>query len=78
MNKIRTGTIMLQASLHEKYDDKRLMIRRKHSENSRQHLVAGLKGNNSQAESIEWFIEDQAFSLSFGEQSPAPGGRAQR
>ncbi len=48
--------IMLQASLHEKYDDKRLMIRRKHSENSRQHLVAGLKGNNSQgclAESIE-------------------------
>jgi hypothetical protein len=53
MNKIRTGTIMLQASLHEKYDDKRLMIRRKHSENSRQHLVAGLKGNNSQAESIE-------------------------
>ncbi len=39
---------MLQASLHEKYDDKRLMIRRKHSENSRQHLVAGLKGSNSQ------------------------------
>ncbi len=40
--------IVLQASLHEKYDDKRLMIRRKHSENSRQHLVAGLKGSNSQ------------------------------
>jgi hypothetical protein len=38
---------MLQASLHEKYDDKRLMIRRKHSENSRQHLVAGLKGKGA-------------------------------
>jgi hypothetical protein len=47
-------SILLQASLHEKYDDKRLMIRRKHSENSRQHLVAGLKGKEGcQAENIE-------------------------
>ena len=28
------------------YDEKRLMIRKKHSDNSKQHLVAGLKGNN--------------------------------
>jgi len=33
-----------KSSLTEVYDEKRLMIRKKHSDNSRQHLVAGLKG----------------------------------
>ena len=33
-----------KATLDSKYDEKRLMIRRKHSDNSKQHLVAGLKG----------------------------------
>ena len=32
------------------YDEKRLMIRKKHSDNSKQHLVAGLKGNNIEYE----------------------------
>jgi len=33
-----------RATLDSKYDERRLMIRRKHSDNSKQHLVAGLKG----------------------------------
>ena len=33
-----------KVTLDSKYDERRLLIRRKHSDNSRQHLVAGLKG----------------------------------
>jgi len=33
-----------RATLDSKYDERRLMIRKKHSDNSKQHLVAGLKG----------------------------------
>ena len=42
-----TGSLshgLSKVSLDTKYDEKRLMIKKKHSDNSKQHLVAGLKG----------------------------------
>ena len=42
-----TGSLshgLSKVSLDSKYDEKRLMIKKKHSDNSKQHLVAGLKG----------------------------------
>ena len=42
-----TGSLshgLSKVSLDSKYDEKRLMIKRKHSDGGKQHLVAGLKG----------------------------------
>ena len=42
-----TGSLshgLSKVSLDSKYDEKRLMIKKKHNDNSKQHLVAGLKG----------------------------------
>ena len=42
-----TGSLsygLSRASLEEKYDERRLLLKRKQSDNSRQHLMAGLKG----------------------------------
>ena len=42
-----TGSLshgLSKVSLDTKYDEKRLMIKKKHNDNSKQHLVAGLKG----------------------------------
>ena len=33
-----------KATVHERYDERRLMLRRRRGEKSKEHLMAGLKG----------------------------------